>query len=130
MSNIESTRQGKIEKGNTMIRLKRDSGYVDRMRAYKVMLDGEQVAKIKNGEQIEIDVAPGNHELYLKIDWCQSNRIEFDLNKNAMEFECGSSLRGDKFWIPFIELYYITFKRKEYIWLSLKNNESQKSFEE
>lgn len=105
-----------------MIRLKRDSGYADRMRAYKVILDGKEVAKIRNGQQIELDVAPGNHELYLKIDWCQSNRIEFELNENIVDFECGSSLRGKRFWIPFIELYYITFKRKEYMWLALKKN--------
>ena len=53
-----------------MIRLKRDSGYADRMRAYKVILDGKEVTKIRNGQQIELDVAPGNHEVYLKIDWC------------------------------------------------------------
>ena len=34
-----------------MIRLKRDSGYADRMRAYKVILDGKEVAKI-NGNKL------------------------------------------------------------------------------
>lgn len=103
-----------------MIRLKRDSGFADRLRAYKVILDGEEVVKIKNGEHIELNAEPGQHELYLKIDWCESNRIEFELNEGVIEFECRSNMRGGKFWLPFIELFYITFKRKEYIKLTLK----------
>ena len=103
-----------------MITINRDSGYVDRIRAYKVVLDGNVVGKIKNGQQIKLDVAPGNHQIYLKIDWCRSNTVEFEIDEDIIDFECGSSLRGSKFWIPFVELIYIISKRNQYIWLRKK----------
>lgn len=101
-----------------VLRIKRDSGYADRLRAYKVVLDGNIVGELKNGQQIEIDVSNGKHELYIKIDWCRSNTVEFesDGNKN-LEFECGSSLRGFKILLSIV---YITFLRNKYIWLNKK----------
>jgi hypothetical protein len=104
-----------------IIRIKRDSGYVDKTRVYKIVLDGDVVDKIKDGQQIQLDITPGNHQLYLKIDWCRSNIVEFKMNEEIIEFECGSNLRDLKFWIPFIELIYIIFKRNQYIWLRMKN---------
>lgn len=52
-----------------MIRLRRDIGWTDKLRAYKVVLDHAIVGKIREGEEIEMDASPGKHELYLKIDW-------------------------------------------------------------
>lgn len=59
-----------------MIRIKRDSGLADRFRVYKVVLDGDVIGKIKNGQQIELDVPPARHRLHLKIDWCRSNFVD------------------------------------------------------
>lgn len=106
-----------IRGAEMIIKIKRDSGFVDKIRAYKIVLDGDVVGKIMEGEHIEIDVAPGNHQVYLKIDWCKSNTVEFEVSETMLDFECGSSLRGERFWLPFIELIYITFKRNQYLWL-------------
>jgi hypothetical protein len=35
---------------NAAIALSRGSGYADRLRAYRVMLDGVEVGRIRNGE--------------------------------------------------------------------------------
>lgn len=100
-----------------MIRIKRDSGYADRIRAYKVVLDGDVIAEIRNGQQLELDVPPGRHRLHLKIDWCRSNYVDFEASENTIEFECGSNLRGFKILLA---LLYITFLRSQYIWLKKK----------
>jgi hypothetical protein len=42
------------------------------------MVDGQQAAKIKHGQRIELPVPAGPHELFLKIDWCQSRSFTFD----------------------------------------------------
>jgi hypothetical protein len=67
-----------------MIRIKRDSGYADRLRAYKVVLDGDVIAEIRNGQQLDLDVPPGRHRLQLKIDWCRSNCVDFEASGNPM----------------------------------------------
>ena len=101
-----------------MIKIKRDSGYVDRLRAYKVVVDGNVVGEIKNGQQIELDVSQGKHELFLKIDWCRSNVVEFESDGSSdIEFECGSNLRGLKILLSIV---YVTFLRSKYIWLKKK----------
>jgi hypothetical protein len=98
-----------------MIKLTRHSVYADRFRSYKVMLDGMEIGEIKNGEEKEFDVAPGRHQLYLAIDWCRSNTIEFEAGEDVTEFECASNLQGKKL---FLALYYILFKNDGYIALT------------
>ena len=102
-----------------MIKIKRDSGYVDRLRAYKVILDEKVIGEIKNGQEITLEIPKGSHQLYLKIDWCRSNIINFDINDDNVEFECGSSLRGIRI---FLTIFYIIFFRDQYLWLKKLNN--------
>lgn len=96
------------------IKIKRDSGYADRLRAYKVVLNGEVIGKITNGQTVEFDIPKGIHKLQLKIDWCRSNIVEFEMKNKTIEFECGSNLRGAKI---FLALFYILFLSNKYIWL-------------
>ena len=100
----------------TFITLSRDSGYADRIRAYRVLIDGLEVGTISNGESMTFSVEPGPHEIVLKIDWCSSNTVKFDLSGNGTaRFQCGSNLRGIGLLLSF---YYIFFARNQYLWLS------------
>lgn len=73
------------------IKIKRESKLINRFRAYKIILDGICVEKIKNNQNIELNIKPGNHEIYLKIDWCKSNKVKFRGDSNLLRFECGSN---------------------------------------
>lgn|SRR5215510_3625071 len=97
-----------------MIRIIRDSGYTDRFRSYKVIVDGQAVGKIKNGGRLEFDLPPGRHRLYLKIDWCRSNLVDFETDSDVIQFECGSNLPG---WRSLLALLYITLLPDQYLWL-------------
>ena len=99
-----------------MIRIKRDSGYADRFREYKVMLDDNIIGSIKNGAVQTLEVPPGKHRLQLKLDWCRSNTVEFETNSNVVDFECGSNVRGIKIFYWFA---YISFLCNEYMWLKM-----------
>lgn len=45
----------------------------DRMAAWRVMIDGREYGRIKNGQQAAFAVPPGAHELKLKTaPWCSS----------------------------------------------------------
>ena len=100
-----------------MIKIKRDSGAADRGRAYKVMLDEKVIGEVNNGQEVTFEVPKGTHNLYLKIDWCSSNKISFDIKDADIVFECGSSLRGLKMFLSFV---YILFLRDQYLWLKIK----------
>lgn len=90
-----------------------DSGWVDRARAYDVIINQELRGKLKRGDQTEIDVRPGQQSIYLKIDWCRSRILRVDV-------EPGSSV-----WLrcqprnPLTAIYGITFGRKNYVRLEI-----------
>ncbi|MPM33947.1 hypothetical protein SDC9_80528 [bioreactor metagenome] len=101
-----------------MIKINRLSGYGDLARKYKVMLDDKQIGEIKDGESKCFQVEEGEHTLYLKIDWCKSNKVNFNASKDEeVEFECGGSMRG---WKLFLGLIYITFLKNKYLWIKEK----------
>jgi hypothetical protein len=77
-----------------MIRLKRATQYADKHRAYKVVLDGLVVGEIRDGEAREFSVPQGPHTFWLKIDWCSSNKLDFESNDGDLDFECGNPRRG------------------------------------
>ena len=97
-----------------MITIKRDSGLSDNLRAYKVVLDEITIGDIGDGQVASFEVPKGSHALYLKVDWCRSNVVNFDVDGGVVEFECGSNLRGLKILLAFI---YVSFLRDKYLWL-------------
>jgi hypothetical protein len=97
-----------------MIRIIGDSGYVDILRSYQIIVDGRAVGEIRNGGQVEFDVPPGRHQIHLELNWCRSNVVDFEANRGVIQFECGSNIRG---WKSLIALLYVTFLRDQYLWL-------------
>lgn len=95
--------------------IKRNSGYADKLRPYEIVLDGKVIGEVKNNQTVELHISGDVHSLHMKIDWCRSNIINFESNKDITEFECGSNLRGFKIIFSII---YVIFLRDQYIWLS------------
>lgn len=100
------------------ITISRDSGYADKIRAYRVVVDGSEIGTIGDGESKTFPIEPGPHRLVLKIDWCSSNTVSFDLAENtSVHFQCGSNLRG---FSVFLGIYYTLFARDKYLWLAVE----------
>ena len=91
---------------------RRANAYQDRARAYKVVLDGEEVGRVKRGESVSFDAAPGAHQLQLKIDWATSEPLSVDVVAGQdLHFECWPNAK------PLTALYWITLGRRRYIGL-------------
>ncbi len=85
-------------------------GYTDRARAYKVLVDGEERGKVKHGEGVEIEVAPGDHQVQMKVDWATSQPLSVTLAEGERaEFVCAPNAN------PLTAIFYATFKRSNYI---------------
>ncbi len=64
-------------------------GWRDRFRSYVVMIDENDAGSVRRGERLEIPVAPGHHQIFLKIDWCRSPTIELDAGPDdVIEMSC------------------------------------------
>jgi hypothetical protein len=83
---------------------------MDRLRRYKVLLDGRQVSLIGRGERIVLPVEPGEHTLQLAIDWATSPPV-------ALRVEVGEEvgMRCASNASPLTVLYWITFGRRRYL---------------
>ena len=104
----------------TLIAISRDSGYADRLRKYRVVCDATEIGRISDGESAEFAVSPGAHRLVLKVDWCSSEEVHFNIGTDqVVHFSCGSSLRGFRL---FLAMYYVLFARARYLWLRPSSN--------
>ena len=48
------------------------SGWRDRLRSYRVVLDGAVVARVRNRGTVALHVSPGSHEVEVAIDWVRT----------------------------------------------------------
>ena len=109
------------------IKLLRTSQAVNSGRKYKVWLNGEQETEIANGEKLVIEVKPGRHKIYLKLDWCKSKELILNLEAGAeIELICGSRLVGWKKWLT---LFYL-FSRDKFVYLDYYNQDMKLDYEE
>ena len=79
------------------LQLSRDSGFTDLLRAYKVLIDGEEVGGIRNGQCKEFEVSVGSHTLEVQIDWCTTGPLQFTAYESQEIFRVFSKLRGWRF---------------------------------
>lgn len=86
-----------------MVTISRNDSYIDRLRSYKIIIDDNYLDKIKADEITSIHLVPENQIIYLKIDWCRSNKVEFSILKNqTIEFEYSNTMKG---W----RIFYLLF---------------------
>ena len=98
-----------------MLRLTRSRAWADKLRAYRVLVDDEQIGEIRNGESKEFSVAPGEHTLTLKVDWCRSRIVPFTAPASGdVVFDCGTNIVG---WKLLFATLYIIFKKNDYMML-------------
>lgn len=96
------------------VEVQRDSGgFSDYLRSYEVVVDEAVVGRLGPGESRAFDVAPGSHEIFLKIDWCRSERVDVHLTAGqTVRFRCRPRAN------LFTDLYWITLGRRRYIRLT------------
>jgi hypothetical protein len=89
---------------------RREGGWVDRARKYKVLVDGEEVGRVGAGESVTADVPAGSHEVSLKIDWCRSRKQTVQLGADeTASFACRPNASA------LTILYYISFGMGNYV---------------
>lgn len=88
-------------------------GWVDRYRAYEVMVNGELREEIRSGGKIVIEVSPGEVELYLKIDWRRSRVLQFVLadGQEASVYCWPRSIISALYGIAFARDNYVRIER-------------------
>jgi len=78
---LDKNEEGKI----LMIKLSRKKQVINSTRVYKVLIDGNYVSDIKNGETKSLETALGEHQIQIKVDWCYSNPVEVKVQEGITE---------------------------------------------
>jgi hypothetical protein len=88
-----------------------DGGYVDRWRAYEVIVNGESRTELKPGDHRTIQVDPGQVEVFVRIDWCRSRVVTLNM---APDSEKKLYCRPRS---PLTAFYGLIFARNDYVQL-------------
>ena len=97
------------------IRIEREEHpHVDKWRAYSVVLDGHKIGSIRRGEAQSFSARPGDHEIWVAIDWCRSPKLMMSLvGGESIDLECAgrqSIRKAVLSWI-FRPRQYLTLRR-------------------
>lgn len=99
------------------LELFRVSEYTNRVRDIKVLIDGEQIGVISNGTTKTFDIPEGNHKIQVKIDWCTSKPVEFEIRDHETKRFRLSSFAKHNPLGTLAAIYYITFATDKYLQL-------------
>jgi hypothetical protein len=92
--------------------VRRASAWGDKMRAYRIFINGENRGIVSENGETRIAVAPGRNVVRMKIDWCWSPAVDLDVEAGTVHaLECGPNAH------PLLALIYISFLKNRYLWL-------------
>ena len=97
--------------------VRRDKGYADKLRKYRILLDGSEIGQLAEGAILRQDISEGPHELEARVDWCGSQPLGFDAVAGDQVVVVRSALRG---WGVMLALWYTIFNRRGYLALELQ----------
>lgn len=60
----------------------RTSEWNNKVRKFGIYLNNKKIGVINDGEKKEFEIESGVYKISGKIDWCKSQEIEFEINKN------------------------------------------------
>jgi hypothetical protein len=89
-----------------------ESRWHDRIRNYRVVVDGREVARIGNGGTATVTVDPGWHTVYMAIDWGRSKPLDVNVGpEQVVQLECGPNVK------PGLALVYALVLFRRWMWL-------------
>ena len=93
------------------IHVERESrAWMDRARAYKILVDGQEAGRVRNGQSVTIEVAPGAHQVQAAVDWARSPAVPVQL-ADGQEVRLRCRPRAN----PATALIWVIAKHEEYI---------------
>jgi len=78
----------------------RSSEYMNRMKPIKIMIDGQNVDAVSNGEMKQIPVSAGSHTLKTTIDWRSSPELTFNIADGETKNFKLSGFKGASWLMP------------------------------
>jgi hypothetical protein len=95
----------------SQLTIARGSAWGDKLRPYRVFVDGKSVGEIRESSEITVPVTTGKHTVQLRIDWCASPELQIAVSHDSNEFiSCGPRFN------PLFAPLAVSLFRKKYLW--------------
>ena len=83
--------------GASAIHIWRRPGSSAKARGFKIVVDGDVLGTVRESSDSTVSLAPGVHDVRLRIDWCSSKSLRIDLSEgDKRELEC--RIHSASFW--------------------------------
>lgn len=79
------------------------------LNRFDIYLDGNKIGNIRGGKVFEYDLEYGKHQLYTKINTCQSVQMEIEIKENQTKRIKLTGLRYGDLQVLLITMVYISF---------------------
>jgi hypothetical protein len=76
------------------------------LRSYKIYVDGKSVGRVQNGKIQYLELESGNHNVYVKMDWFKSNKIDIEINDSK---DSSIEIKGSDLYLGITIFYAIIF---------------------
>lgn len=96
--------------------IQRDRGWADKIRNYRIILDGIEIGQLEEGGKLHEHITEGSHLIEARIDWCGSQPLRIDAGSVDKAVFVRSALRG---WRLIFPIFYILFNKNRYLILDL-----------
>jgi hypothetical protein len=94
------------------LRIVRGSGYADRLRSYKIFINGAQVGTIARDAVLDLEVPSGPLTIEARIDWGRSQPLTIEATPDQrIEIEVSNH------WGTLLAIWAITFGFRTYLTL-------------
>jgi hypothetical protein len=100
-----------------------NEAWANRLRSYKIVVDGNVAATLGRGEHATVTVPGGHHSVRAKLDWGSSANVDVELGEDDRAYLTCQSGFQPSLARP-TALLYITIWRKRYLDLQLLRVES------
>lgn len=117
-SGMRAGRHRDHESGNYSLSLtvRRDEGWADCLRKYRIILDGVEIGLLGEGEVLRQEISDGQHVIEARIDWAGSQPLRFEAQSRDQFVLVKSALRG---WRILFAAFFIIFAWRRYLTLEL-----------
>ena len=89
--------------------------YADRLRRYRIIVDEQEVGRVKAGDELRVELLEGEHRIVARIDWGRSNYLSIGVRVGeGTEIEVGTNVRG---WLVIAAVYFATIGFWHYLYL-------------
>jgi hypothetical protein len=79
---------------NAAIVVRRPSTWGLFLRSIIIYIDGKRAGKVRNGQSVLFDVAPGSHAVRIRLDWMKTEPLEVHVGPSeTVTLECQTGAR-------------------------------------